>query len=165
MLLVYYQGIFLGFKYDFIEFIILKITFWTSSGEKKGRKLSVLEIACYFCRMRKKLLVWVTGISLSAIPVHAQFNTVATTPVRYRIETAASDSVRGGAVLARKVATDDSIPVQPADSCREAWIRRYLSVSYPLRRVKITSPYGYRKDPFTQCCPKRFIGTMNMRLL
>ena len=149
MLLVYYQGIFLGFKYDFIEFIILKITFWTSSGEKKGRTLSVLEIACYFCRMRKKLLVWVTGISLSAIPVHAQFNTVATTPVRYRIETAASDSVRGGAVLARKVATDDSIPVQPADSCREAWIRRYLSVSYPLRRVKITSPYGYRKDPFT----------------
>ena len=96
MLLVYYQGIFLGFKYDFIEFIILKITFWTSSGEKKGRKLSVLEIACYFCRMRKKLLVWVTGISLSAIPVHAQFNTVATTPVRYRIETAASDSVRCG---------------------------------------------------------------------
>lgn len=28
-------------------------------------------------------------------------------------------------------------------------IIRYLSVSYPLQRIRITSPYGYRKDPFT----------------
>ena len=24
-----------------------------------------------------------------------------------------------------------------------------MSVSYPLRQIRITSPYGYRKDPFT----------------
>ena len=29
------------------------------------------------------------------------------------------------------------------------WKVRYLSVSYPLKEVRVTSPYGYRKDPFT----------------
>lgn len=36
-----------------------------------------------------------------------------------------------------------------ADTCKHVWIERYLSVSYPLRRMKINSLYGYRKDPFT----------------
>ena len=29
------------------------------------------------------------------------------------------------------------------------WVQRYMSVCYPLRRMKVNSPYGYRKDPFT----------------
>lgn len=29
------------------------------------------------------------------------------------------------------------------------WIRQYLSVSYPLDRMEINSPYGWRCDPFT----------------
>ena len=32
---------------------------------------------------------------------------------------------------------------------KKKWMERYLSVSYPLRRIRVTSPYGYRKDPFT----------------
>ena len=32
---------------------------------------------------------------------------------------------------------------------RDYWIERYLSVSYPLQHIKVTSPYGNRKDPFT----------------
>ena len=32
---------------------------------------------------------------------------------------------------------------------REYWVERYMSVSYPLKSVKVTSPYGSRKDPFT----------------
>ena len=32
---------------------------------------------------------------------------------------------------------------------RNYWIERYLSVSYPLQHIKVTSPYGNRKDPFT----------------
>ncbi|MBS5612434.1 MAG: M23 family metallopeptidase, partial [Bacteroides sp.] len=36
-----------------------------------------------------------------------------------------------------------------ADESKKLWIDRYLSVSYPLQRIRITSPYGYRKDPFT----------------
>lgn len=38
---------------------------------------------------------------------------------------------------------------KPADESKKLWIDRYLSVSYPLQRIRITSPYGYRKDPFT----------------
>ncbi|MCH5228207.1 MAG: hypothetical protein J1F16_10425 [Muribaculaceae bacterium] len=32
---------------------------------------------------------------------------------------------------------------------RQEWIDRYLSVSYPLNRIKVTSQFGSRKDPFT----------------
>ena len=32
---------------------------------------------------------------------------------------------------------------------RQEWIDRYLSVSYPLNRIKVTSQFGNRKDPFT----------------
>ena len=32
---------------------------------------------------------------------------------------------------------------------REYWVERYLSVSYPLKNIKVNSPYGARKDPFT----------------
>ena len=32
---------------------------------------------------------------------------------------------------------------------RDYWIERYLSVSYPLQHINVTSPYGNRKDPFT----------------
>ena len=32
---------------------------------------------------------------------------------------------------------------------RTYWIERYLSVSYPLNTIEVTSPFGTRKDPFT----------------
>lgn len=35
------------------------------------------------------------------------------------------------------------------DAERAVWVKRYLSVCYPLRRMRVNSPYGYRKDPFT----------------
>ncbi len=38
---------------------------------------------------------------------------------------------------------------QGQEKNRDYWIERYLSVSYPLQQIKVTSPYGSRKDPFT----------------
>ena len=32
---------------------------------------------------------------------------------------------------------------------QDYWIDKYLSVSFPLQRVEINSPFGIRKDPFT----------------
>lgn len=32
---------------------------------------------------------------------------------------------------------------------RDYWIDRYLSVSYPLKTIKVNSPFGSRTDPFT----------------
>ena len=42
-----------------------------------------------------------------------------------------------------------SASVRAMSADRDYWIDRYLSVSYPLKRVKVSSPYGKRKDPFT----------------
>ena len=39
--------------------------------------------------------------------------------------------------------------VQAQPEGRDYWIDRYLSVSYPLKGIKVNSPYGSRKDPFT----------------
>lgn len=33
--------------------------------------------------------------------------------------------------------------------CPNEWIQQYLSVSYPLDRMVVNSPYGWRRDPFT----------------
>ena len=33
--------------------------------------------------------------------------------------------------------------------CPDEWIRQYLSVSYPMDRMLVNSPYGWRRDPFT----------------
>ncbi|EIY66533.1 Peptidase family M23 [Bacteroides ovatus CL03T12C18] len=95
-----------------------------------------------------------SGITLSVIPVHAQFNTVVTVPARYRVEIIAPDTVEvgkiaGDTVSDRSRTVGDSIPLFPDEALKKEWVERYLSVSYPLRRMKITSPYGYRKDPFT----------------
>ena len=38
---------------------------------------------------------------------------------------------------------------QVSDEEREYWTDRYLSVSYPLKEIEVTSSYGLRKDPFT----------------
>ena len=35
----------------------------------------------------------------------------------------------------------------PVESRKEIWVGRYLSVSYPLQRIRINSSYGYRKGP------------------
>lgn len=104
--------------------------------------------------MKKMLLMMISGISLSAMPVYAQFNTVAAIPDRYKVEV-----LRTGADKAEPMPVS-AAPVQgasadvlasalPVDVRKKMWIDRYLGVCYPLRSIRVTSPYGYRKDPFT----------------
>ena len=47
------------------------------------------------------------------------------------------------------------------DVQRQMVVERYLSVSYPLPRIKVTSPYGYRKDPFTG--KRKFHGGIDLQ--
>jgi hypothetical protein len=42
-----------------------------------------------------------------------------------------------------------SASAKSGPSGRDYWIERYLSVSYPLKSVKVSSHFGKRKDPFT----------------
>ena len=45
--------------------------------------------------------------------------------------------------------TPDKVALSGADTKKKEQIAHYLSVCYPLTHIKINSPYGYRKDPFT----------------
>ena len=40
--------------------------------------------------------------------------------------------------------------VRKFDSEKLYWLSRYLSVSYPVKNMKVVSDYGYRKDPFNK---------------
>lgn len=92
------------------------------------------------------------GVSCFAPPVHAQFNTVMAVPVRYKVAIASlEESEEGllpGTVSARDTPTGGTV-VLPVDARKKEWVDRYLSVSYPLQRIKINSSYGYRKDLFS----------------
>lgn len=104
--------------------------------------------------MRKILLIMTSGFSLCAIPAQAQFHTVATVPNRYRVEvlrmgTDKSESMPESTVPVQGASTDVFASVSPVEVRKKMWIDRYIGLCYPLRNIRVTSPYGYRKDPFT----------------
>lgn len=104
--------------------------------------------------MKKILWMIVSGVSLCVMPAYAQFNTIVTVQNRYKVETSRTgeDKVKPASesMASEKGAPQDLLAAaSPDNTHRQAWIKRYLSVSYPLRRIRINSPYGYRKDPFT----------------
>lgn len=95
-----------------------------------------------------------SGISLSAMPAYAQFNTVAAIPDRYKVEvlrtgTSEAKPTPESAAPVQGTSTDILASASPVDVRKKMWIDRYLGVCYPLRNIRVTSPYGYRKDPFT----------------
>ena len=113
--------------------------------------------------MRKILLLMMTGVSLCITPAKAKFNTVAVTPTRYKMEVLdmgldQAEPASEIEISVQEVST--GIPVS-ADMDKKKWMDRYLSVSYPLRYIKVTSPYGYRKDPFTG--KSKFHGGLDLR--
>ena len=113
--------------------------------------------------MRKILLLMMTGVSLFITPAKAQFYTVAFTPTRYMMEVLdmgldQAEPASESEISVQEVST--GIPVS-ADMDKKKWMDRYLSVSYPLRYIKVTSPYGYRKDPFTG--KSKFHGGLDLR--
>lgn len=94
------------------------------------------------------------GVSLCAMPTQAQFNTVASIPNRYKVEvlrvgTDKAEPTPAGEVPVQGAPVDIPASASPVESRKEIWVGRYLSVSYPLQRIKVNSSYGYRKDPFT----------------
>lgn len=78
----------------------------------------------------------------------AQFHTVTPHTARYRIERVEQGTAGKTTEVTEKAATED-LPADTA-SMRKQWIDSYLSVSYPLKEVHVTSPFGIRTDPFTK---------------
>lgn len=76
----------------------------------------------------------------------AQFHTVTPRTARYRIERAAQGATKGETI---KEATPADLSADTA-SMRKQWIDSYLSVSYPLKEIHVTSQFGVRTDPFTK---------------
>lgn len=109
----------------------------------------------YFCSMKTWIMILIGGCVLLPSAVRAQFHTVRYDYGRCRLEMV--EDVSGNAE--RKAAENrpdamDAKAAAPSASDdtaakRKEWIGRYMSVSYPLRKIKVNSPYGVRRDPFT----------------
>ena len=98
---------------------------------------------------RKIVVLWIISY-LAVSSAKAQFNTVSDNVCRYKV---------------RKVEEKFLLPAnQPVDSIQahllqqetdsmdskqKQWISSYTGFTYPLKSIKVTSPYGYRRDPFT----------------
>lgn len=98
---------------------------------------------------RKIVAIWVISC-LAVSSAKAQFNTVSDNVCRYKVKKVEEkfllpanqpvDSIQAN-LLQQET---DSM-----DSKQKQWTSSYSSITYPLKSIKITSPYGYRRDPFT----------------
>ena len=98
---------------------------------------------------RKIMALWAISC-LAVSSAKAQFNTVSDNVCRYKVKKVEEkfllpanqpvDSIQAN-LLQQET---DSI-----DSKQKQRISSYPSITYPLKSIKVTSPYGYRRDPFT----------------
>lgn len=93
---------------------------------------------------------------LSGSHVKAQFNTVSCPGNRYKVTvenptrtTNETEATPRSIVSENEKSVPDKVSLSSADTKKKEQVVRYLSVCYPLSHIKINSPYGYRKDPFT----------------
>lgn len=100
--------------------------------------------------MKRKIVALWAIICLAVSSAKAQFNTVSDNACRYKVKKVEEkfllpanqpvDSIQAN-LLQQET---DSM-----DSKQKQWISSYPSITYPLKSIKVTSPYGYRRDPFT----------------
>lgn len=93
---------------------------------------------------------------LSGNHVKAQFNTVSCPGNRYKVTVENPTRTTNKAEVTPESITSeneksvpDKVSLSSTDTKKKEQVARYLSVCYPLSYIKINSPYGYRKDPFT----------------
>ena len=100
--------------------------------------------------MKRKIVVLWIIISYLAVSSakKAQFNTVSDNVCRYKVKKveenipfSANNDVDSLAINPPLQETDS------VDSKQKQWISGYPSIAYPLKSIKVTSPYGYRRDP------------------
>ena len=99
-----------------------------------------------FASMKSIIITILIVLALIPMTAKAQFNTVSGHVHRVRI-----------AAINEKEASPDSdtstarmphVPEHP-DTIKQTERTSHVSMTYPLRTIKITSPFGYRTDPFT----------------
>lgn len=98
---------------------------------------------------RKIMALWAISC-LAVSSAKAQFYTVSDNVCRYKVK-----KVEEKFLLPANQPVDSiqaNLLQQETDSVdnkQEQWISSYPSITYPLKSIKVTSPYGYRRDPFT----------------
>ena len=100
--------------------------------------------------MRKKIVVLWAISCLAVSSAKAQFNTVINNVCRYKVRKVEEKFLLPANQLVDSIQANllqqetDSV-----DNKQKQWTSSYPSITYPLKSIKITSPYGYRRDPFT----------------
>ena len=84
--------------------------------------------------MKRFLLITIAAIFCSSATVCAQFNTVTQTKVHRKAVPKTTQS-----------ATSEQLP-----PCSPQQTDRHTALVSPLRHISVTSPFGYRRDPFTK---------------
>lgn len=95
------------------------------------------------------MALWVISC-LAVSNAKAQFNTVSDNVYRYKVKKVEENFLFP--VNNQVDSVTANLPQQETesvDSKQKQWISSYPSITYPLKSIKVTSPYGYRRDPFT----------------
>ena len=98
---------------------------------------------------RKIVALWVISC-LTVSSAKAQFNIVSDNVYRYKVKKVEEKFLFP--VNNQVDSVTANLPQQETesvDSKQKQWISSYSSITYPLKSIKVTSPYGYRRDPFT----------------
>ena len=91
------------------------------------------------------------GISCLAVSnAKAQFNTISDNACRYKVKKVEEKFLPPANNQVDSITAN--LPLQEThsvDNKQKQWTSSYPSITYPLKSIKVTSPYGYRCDPFT----------------
>lgn len=97
----------------------------------------------------KIVALWVISC-LAVSSAKAQFNTVRDNVCRYKVKKVEEKFLPPANNQVDSITAN--LPLQETDSVdskQKQWISGYSSITYPLKSIKVTSPYGYRRDPIT----------------
>lgn len=107
-------------------------------------------IACYFCTMKRFILITIAAIFCSSATVFAQFNTVTQTKAhRKAVPKTMQSTTPEQQPPCSTHQQRDSLAFTQIQNQTEQTDRLPALVS-PLRHISVTSPFGYRRDPFTK---------------
>ena len=98
---------------------------------------------------RKIVALWAISC-LTVSSAKAQFNTVSDNVCRYKVKKVEEKFLSPANNQVDSVTVN--LPLQETDSVdskQKQWTSSYPSITYPLKSIKVTTPYGYRRDPFT----------------
>ena len=98
---------------------------------------------------RKIVALWVISC-LAVSNAKAQFNTISDNACCYKVRKVETKILPTANNQVDSVTAN--LPLQETDSVdnkQKQWTSSYPSITYPLKSIKVTSPYGYRRDTIT----------------